>query len=129
MVEATGLTIDAIVASPLFGHYTTIFEGINKLISYIAPPITTVFLLGVFWKRASGKSAWITLIAGMALGAVMFVVDWNGKRIGSYRIRFASWGGCSYCLGRNLHPEGFKSSRHSLVLVRCGLALTQVIDL
>ena len=45
----------AIIASPLFGHYTTIFEGINKLISYVAPPITTVFLLGVFWKRASGN--------------------------------------------------------------------------
>ena len=46
----------------------TIFEGINKLISYVAPPITAVFLLGVFWKRASGKSAFITLVAGMAAG-------------------------------------------------------------
>ena len=41
--------------SPLFGHYTTIFEGINKLISYVAPPITAVFLLGVFWKTAVGQ--------------------------------------------------------------------------
>src|SRR3984957_31472 len=38
----------AIVCSPLFGHYSTIFEGINKLISYVAPPIPAVFLLGVF---------------------------------------------------------------------------------
>ncbi|MEJ0091708.1 MAG: sodium/solute symporter [Limisphaerales bacterium] len=68
-------TILAIICSPLFGHYTTIFEGINKLISYVAPPITAVFLLGVFWKRASGKSAFITLIAGMGLGAVTFVLD------------------------------------------------------
>src|ERR1017187_2467650 len=70
-------TILAIVCSPLFGHYTTIFEGINKLISYVAPPITTVFLLGVFWKRASGRSAFITLIAGMLLGFVTFYLDWN----------------------------------------------------
>jgi SSS family solute:Na+ symporter len=68
-------TILAIVASPLFGHYTTIFEGINKLISYVAPPITTVFLLGVFWIKASGKSAYITLVAGMGLGAVTFGLD------------------------------------------------------
>jgi SSS family solute:Na+ symporter len=68
-------TILAIVASPLFGHYTTIFEGINKLISYVAPPITAVFLLGVFWKKASGKSAYITLVAGMGLGAVTFGLD------------------------------------------------------
>lgn len=79
-------TVLAIVASPLFGHYTTIFEGINKLISYVAPPITTVFLLGVFWKRASGKSALITLLAGMGLGAVMFVVDWNGFYKGDFML-------------------------------------------
>ena len=70
-------TVLAIVASPLFGHYTTIFEGINKLISYVAPPITAVFLIGVFWKRASGKSALITLVSGMLLGLVVFILDWK----------------------------------------------------
>ncbi|MDH7504178.1 MAG: sodium/solute symporter [Verrucomicrobiota bacterium] len=69
-------TMLAIVASPIFGHYTTIFEGINKLISYVAPPITAVFLLGVFWRRASATSAFITLVAGMAMGLVAFVIDW-----------------------------------------------------
>ena len=70
-------TILAIVCSPLFGHYTTIFQGLNKLISYIAPPITTVFLLGVFWKRASAKSAFVTLIVGSVFGSIMFYLDWN----------------------------------------------------
>jgi solute:Na+ symporter, SSS family len=45
-------TIIAIAASPIFGHYNTIFEGINKLISYVAPPITAVFLLGVFLETS-----------------------------------------------------------------------------
>jgi SSS family solute:Na+ symporter len=79
-------TILAIVASPLFGHYSTIFQGINKLISYVAPPITAVFLLGVFWKRASGKSACITLIAGIALGAVAFYLDWNNIYRGDFML-------------------------------------------
>ncbi len=78
--------IIAIVASPLFGHYTTIFQGINKLISYVAPPITTVFLLGVFWKRASSKSAFITLLAGMVLGFVMFYLDWNNLYHGDFML-------------------------------------------
>ncbi len=69
-------TILAIAASPLFGHYNTIFQGINKLISYVAPPITAVFLLGVFWKRASGKSALITMVAGIILGFIAFFLDW-----------------------------------------------------
>ena len=79
-------TILAIVASPLFGHYTTIFEGINKLISYVAPPITTVFLLGVFWKRASGRSALLTLVIGMALGFVAFYIDWNNIYRGDFML-------------------------------------------
>ncbi len=79
-------TILAIGASPLFGHYTTIFEGINKLISYVAPPITAVFLLGVFWKRASGKSAFITLVLGMGLGVVTFLLDWNNVYRGDFML-------------------------------------------
>lgn len=83
-------TLLAIVASPMFGHYSTIFQGINKLISYVAPPITAVFLLGVFWKRASGKSAFITLIAGTVLGAVVFCLDWNNIYRGDFML-MAFW--------------------------------------
>jgi solute:Na+ symporter, SSS family len=79
-------TILAIVASPLFGHYTTLFVGINKLISYVAPPITAVFLLGVFWKRPSGPAAFVTLVAGMLLGAVVFYLDWNNIYRGDFML-------------------------------------------
>ena len=78
--------IVAIAASPLFGHYPTIFQGINKLISYVAPPITAVFLLGVFWRRASGKSAFITLITGMVLGLAAFYLDWNAIYRGDFML-------------------------------------------
>jgi SSS family solute:Na+ symporter len=76
-ITTVAATILAIACSPLFGHYTTIFEGLNKLISDIAPPITAVFLLGVFWKRASGKAAIVTLVGGSLLGAVIFYLDWQ----------------------------------------------------
>jgi SSS family solute:Na+ symporter len=111
-------TILAIVASPLFGHYTTIFEGINKLISYIAPPITAVFLLGVFWKRASGKSAVLTLTAGMGLGAVMFVVDWFGFYQGDFMlIAFLLLAACVaiMVLTTFLFPEKLKPEARPLI--------------
>jgi SSS family solute:Na+ symporter len=69
-------TIVAIISSPMFGHYNTIFEGLSRLICYVAPPITTVFLFGVFWHKASGKAAYATMIAGGVLGAVVFFLDW-----------------------------------------------------
>jgi len=77
-------TVLAIVLSPIFGHYGTIIEGLNKLISFIAPPITTVFLFGVFWKRASGKAAYITLVSGALAGVVMFFLDWKGWISGNF---------------------------------------------
>ncbi len=79
-------TLLAIACSPIFGHYTTIFEGLNKLISYIAPPITAVFLLGVFWKRASGKAALVTLTMGSLLGAILFYLDWKKLYRGDFML-------------------------------------------
>jgi SSS family solute:Na+ symporter len=58
-----------------------IFAGINKLISYVAPPITTVFLFGVFWKRASARAAFLTLVCGTALGALIFPLDFWKQEI------------------------------------------------
>ena len=83
-ITTVAATVLAIVLSPIFGHYGTIIEGLNKLISYIAPPITAVFLFGVFWKRASGKAAYITLVAGAVAGLVMFFLDWNGWYTGNF---------------------------------------------
>ena len=79
-------TMLAIICSPIFGHYTTIFEGINKLISYVAPPITAVFLCGVFWKRASGKAAFSTMVGGTLLGAVVFYMDWTKLYTGDFML-------------------------------------------
>lgn len=60
---------------PLLNQYESIFSGINDVIAHIAPPITCVFLLGVFWKGASAKSAKLTLWIGSALGVVVFVIN------------------------------------------------------
>jgi SSS family solute:Na+ symporter len=70
-----GATILAIVLSPIFGHYETIFQGLTKLICYIAPPITAVFLVGVFWRKAGGRAAFITMVAGGLIGALCFFLD------------------------------------------------------
>jgi SSS family solute:Na+ symporter len=60
---------------PLLNQYTSLFEGINDVIAHIAPPITCVFLLGVFWKKASAKSAQYTLWLGSLLGVAVFAVN------------------------------------------------------
>ncbi len=67
-------TLLAIAASPLFESYNTIYEGLMTLICYLAPPVTVVFLFGVFWRGATGKAAFLTLVVGAGLGALAFLL-------------------------------------------------------
>jgi SSS family solute:Na+ symporter len=111
-------TVLAITCSPLFGHYATIFEGINKLISYVSPPITAVFLLGVFSKRASGRAAFITLIGGSFLGAVMFYLDWSKSYTGDFMLTaFYLFLACAVLMiaASSIFPEPLKAEAIPLV--------------
>ncbi len=69
--------IIAIVWSKYIGRFASVYQGCVDLICYVAPPITTVFLFGVFWKKASNKAAIWTMALGSLMGLAVFVVDWN----------------------------------------------------
>jgi SSS family solute:Na+ symporter len=72
----------AIAWSPFIERFESMYQGIIALICYIAPPITAVFVLGVLWRRASDKSAQLTLYIGSALGFVVFLLDMFKDRTG-----------------------------------------------
>jgi len=60
----------------------SVFVYIQDLYAYFAPPFAAVFLVGILWKRATGKAAAITIPAGIAFGFFLqFVVFeyWIGK--------------------------------------------------
>ena len=59
---------------PLLDLYESIFAAINDVIAHMAPPITCVFTLGVFWGKASGRSAKYTMWLGSALGGLLFAL-------------------------------------------------------
>lgn len=62
----------SIALLPLLNLYESLFVGLNDVIAHIAPPITCVFLLGVFWKKASALSAQYTLWAGSFSGVLVY---------------------------------------------------------
>jgi SSS family solute:Na+ symporter len=68
-------TVLAIVSSPIFGQKDTVFQALTDLICYISPPITAVFLFGVFWKGATARSAYVALILGNVIGITIFFLD------------------------------------------------------
>src|SRR5690606_27331229 len=43
------------------------YQYLQNVQSYIAPPVTTVFLLGILWKRVNASAAITTLMAGLVL--------------------------------------------------------------
>jgi SSS family solute:Na+ symporter len=65
----------AVLWSTQGGRYSSIFEAINAIASNLAPPITAVFLFGVFWRRGTHQASIATLVGGFLLGATCFASD------------------------------------------------------
>lgn len=81
LVTFAGMVL-AVVWSPFLGRYPTVFQGINAAICYIAPPITVVFVFGVFWRGASSRAAIATLVTGSLSGLLVFLLDWFKETTG-----------------------------------------------
>ena len=56
-------------------QFGTIFEAVNKIPMTFAPAVTTVFVLGVLWKRGTRQAAMATLYFGSLIGVIYFLVD------------------------------------------------------
>jgi solute:Na+ symporter, SSS family len=53
----------------------TLYEYLQSVQSYIAPPITAVFLLGIFFKRINSTGAMATLIAGLGVAIIRLTLE------------------------------------------------------
>jgi SSS family solute:Na+ symporter len=82
----------AIAWSTQGGRFNSIFEAINKIAAALAPPIATVFLLGVFSKRGTKEASLITLITGFLMGIMAFSADFIPALSGNPSIITDTWG-------------------------------------
>lgn len=53
----------------------TLYEYLQSVQSYLAPPIAAVFLLGLFFKRINGRGAITTLVTGFVIGILRIVLE------------------------------------------------------
>ncbi|MCK5442240.1 MAG: Na+/glucose cotransporter, partial [Maribacter sp.] len=58
--------------------------------SYIAPPITAVFLLGILWKRMNSKAAIATLFAGLVVAALRIMAEIYQSSLSGILLNFAT---------------------------------------
>ncbi|MEN8256135.1 MAG: sodium:solute symporter [Verrucomicrobiota bacterium] len=52
-----------------------LYQYLQSVQSYLAPPITAVFLLGLFWKRINAHGAMAGLVSGFVLGMFKLTVQ------------------------------------------------------
>jgi SSS family solute:Na+ symporter len=60
----------------------SLYEYLQNVQAFIAPPITAVFLLGIFWKRINGRGALTALITGFVLGMIKLALESTAKDAG-----------------------------------------------
>jgi SSS family solute:Na+ symporter len=52
-----------------------LYQYLQSVQAYIAPPITAVFLLGILWKRVNANGAIATLVFGLLMATVRIIAE------------------------------------------------------
>jgi SSS family solute:Na+ symporter len=89
-ISSAMVMILAILWSTQGSRFSSIFAAINIIAADLAPPITTVFLFGIFWRRGTSQASVVTLLSGLAMGALAFLFDL--PVIGQVRVLTDKWG-------------------------------------
>ena len=71
----TVMVVIGLLWIPVIQGARGLYEYLQGVQSYLAPPIFAVFFLGVFMKRTNGKGALAALVTGFVLGAFRLAVD------------------------------------------------------
>ncbi|MBU1385574.1 MAG: sodium/sugar symporter [Alphaproteobacteria bacterium] len=78
IAAVTAMVIGILVARPLLGGFSQAFQFIQDFTGFFTPSIVVIFILGLFWKRASEAGALTAAIGGVALSGVMWWLDREG---------------------------------------------------
>jgi SSS family solute:Na+ symporter len=96
---ATGVVVVSGILWIPFMKYISgeLYHYLQSVQSYIAPPITAVFLLGIFWKRINSRGAIATLIGGFVIGMLRLVAELNKDHLEGILYTFADVNFLYFC--------------------------------
>jgi SSS family solute:Na+ symporter len=63
-----GFMILSALWAPQIAHFPSLWQYLQSILSYITPPVTVIFMLGLFWRRGTAAAATATLALGIPLG-------------------------------------------------------------
>lgn len=68
------LMIVAAVWAPMIENFGGLWAYLQQMFAIVVPPIATIFLLGVFYKRGNAEASFWTLLIGTVLGTALFLL-------------------------------------------------------
>ncbi|RPH36036.1 MAG: Na+/glucose cotransporter, partial [Planctomycetota bacterium] len=74
-IATTIMVLIAFAWIPVIKNAHGLYNYLQAVQGYLAPPIFVVFFLGVFWKRMNGAGALWAMIVGFLMGIVRMLVD------------------------------------------------------
>ena len=90
-IAAVCIMVIAALWSTQGNKFSSVFEAINKVAAALSPPVATVLLFGVLYKKGTKDASFITLICGLIMGITVFVLDFKFTSSGT-SIVTESWG-------------------------------------
>lgn len=67
------ILIIASIWAPNIQKFGSLVDYYQEMASYLAPPIVTIFFLGLFWKRANANGAFATLLVGAIMAVLLLI--------------------------------------------------------
>ncbi|MBS1653605.1 MAG: sodium:solute symporter [Bacteroidetes bacterium] len=84
---------------PLMGRISnTLYQYLQSVQSYLAPPIAAVFLLGVFFKRINGTGALTAMVVGFIIGMVKLAAELFQNDLSGVLHQFATINFLYFCI-------------------------------
>ncbi len=72
-ISTLALVVLASVWAPFIGRYGNLFAYLQDVLAYIAPPVVAVFIIGLFWKRATATGSFSSLLGGLLISVVWVI--------------------------------------------------------
>jgi SSS family solute:Na+ symporter len=89
---ATGvMVLVALAWIPVIQGAHGLYNYLQSVQGYLAPPVFVVFFLGVFWKRMNAQGALAAMVVGFALGLFRMIVDTPVALITGFKYAEGSW--------------------------------------
>src|SRR3974377_2480622 len=74
-MATTTMVLIAMAWIPVVRHAKGLYEYLQAVQGYLAPPIFVVFFFGVFWKRLNAQGCLWAMIIGFLVGLFRMLVD------------------------------------------------------